>query len=66
MKVYVTTMAEPFKSEVFMNVYSSRKKAEKGLRAVFQHMRPTPDDPDCFTSDNRNALLLFIREKEVL
>lgn len=64
MKVYVTTMAEPFKSEVFMNVYSSRKAAEKALRSDFPYMRKT-DDPDCFTSDNRKCLFLFIREKEV-
>ena len=64
MKVYVTTMAEPFKSEVLMDVYSSRKAAEKALRGAFPYMRKT-DDPDCFMSDNRKALLLFIHEKEV-
>lgn len=66
MKVYVTTMAIPFKSEIFMDVYGSRKAAEKALRAEFPHMRKTEDDPNCFLSDARGAMLLFIHEKEVL
>lgn len=66
MKVYVTTYAAPFQPEIFIDVSGSRKAAEKVLRAEFPHMRKTENDPNCFLSDKRGAVLLFIHEKEVL
>ena len=65
MKVYVTTKAKPFKSELFIDVYGSKKDATKALRAEFPHMRPTTDEPDCFISDKDGSWLLFIHEREI-
>lgn len=64
MKVYVTTKARPFQSEMFLNVHKSRKDAEKYLRSEFPHMRKTGDS-DMFSSDKDTNWLLFIHEREI-
>ena len=65
MKVYVTTKAKPFKPEMFIDVYGSRKGAEKALRAEFPYMRRSFGDFEDYISDKDCTWLLFIHEKEV-
>lgn len=65
MKVYVTTKAKPFHEELFMDVYASKKAAEKALRAKYPHMRKSVGDGDSYSSDRDCTWILFIHEREV-
>ncbi len=64
MKVYVMTIAKPFEEETFKGVASTKKRAEKELRKMYPHMKPSGHDS--YVADNTNTLLLFIREVEVI
>lgn len=67
MKVYVVTKAMLFKPELFLDVFKSRKKAEKTLREWFPHMRKSEENGDVWLSeaDASKAWMLFIHEVEV-
>lgn len=65
MKVYVTTKARPFQPEQFINVYGSKKAAEKALRAEFPYMKKSVDDSNAYSSDRDCTWILFIHEKEI-
>ena len=65
MKVYVTTKARPFQPEQFINVHSSKKAAEKALRAEFPHMKKSIGDGDSYSSDKDRTWILFIHEREI-
>lgn len=64
MKVYIMTVSKPFGEEIFKGVASTRKGAEKELRRIYPHMKPS--GADSYVADNTNTLLLFIREEEVI
>lgn len=63
MKVFIMTKCVPFGQEVFVDVASSKKVAEKKFRELFPHMRVSGD---VYVSDKDNTFILFIKEKTVL
>ena len=57
MKVYVITKAKPFHEEIFVDVATSRKQAEKILREKYPYMKP--DGNNSFSSQTKEGIMLL-------
>lgn len=68
MKVYVLTEAKLFQPERYIGVKKSIKEAEKALRSIAPHMRPTDSVQKgikAYFTDSSNKMFLFIHEEEI-
>ena len=68
MKVYVITEAKLFREERYVTVKATMKEAEKTVRKIAPHAKPTDSNASnqkAYFSDGSKQMLLFIREEEI-